>query len=162
MAKKSSPTKGRNGSAGGPRNGVPSPASGAEPSQRSRSNGAPSSSQRTNGGGGQPAAKVVETITPFTASKISTSYAASRPQSSSKPLTPGTPKSADFIFGKLNYQVMIGGILVIALGFYLMSGTTDIMSPTKIVLAPIVVLLGFAIEFVAIFINPRKTHLAKK
>jgi len=155
MAKKLSSNKGRNGSASGVRNGTLNPAPAAEPDQRSQKNGA--ASQRTSSGGGQSGAKVVETITPFTASKISTSFAASRPQSTSKPLTPGTPKPADFIFGKLNYQVMVGGILVIALGFYLMSGTTDIMSATKIVLAPIVVLLGFAIEFVAIFINPRKT-----
>jgi hypothetical protein len=60
-----------------------------------------------------------------------------------------------FVFDKTNYIIMIVGILVIALGFTLMYGTEDIMSTTKITVAPIVVLLGFAIEFVAILRKPK-------
>ncbi len=64
---------------------------------------------------------------------------------------------AAFIFGKKNYQFMLMGIAFIVIGFYLMSGTTDIMSTTKIVVAPIIVLTGFAIEFYAILTKPAKT-----
>lgn len=66
-----------------------------------------------------------------------------------------TAKAA-FVFGKKNYQFMGLGIAFIIMGFYLMSGTTDIMSTTKIVIAPIVVLAGFAIEFYAILAKPEK------
>jgi hypothetical protein len=46
---------------------------------------------------------------------------------------------------------MIIGVLVIALGFALMYGKTDIYDFRKITLAPIVVLVGFGIQFYAIF-----------
>jgi len=55
------------------------------------------------------------------------------------------------LFNKANYKWLIISIAVVALGFILMSGTTDIYSNTKIVLAPIVVLAGFGLGFYAIF-----------
>jgi hypothetical protein len=77
-----------------------------------------------------------------------------------KQTTPKTSaKSADkipvkLIFDKSNYRWFIISIAVVAFGFILMSGTTDIYSNTKIVLAPIVVLTGFAIGFFAILKKP--------
>ena len=59
-----------------------------------------------------------------------------------------------FVFDKGNYRLFIIAIAVVILGFILMSGTTDIYSNTKIVLAPIVVLTGFAIGFFAILKKP--------
>jgi len=59
-----------------------------------------------------------------------------------------------FVFGKSNYRMLIIAIAVVILGFILMSGTTDIYSNTKIVLAPVVVLAGFALGFVAILKKP--------
>ena len=59
-----------------------------------------------------------------------------------------------FIFDKSNYRWLIISIAVVAFGFILMSGTTDIYSNTKIVLAPIVVLTGFGIGFFAILKKP--------
>ena len=56
-----------------------------------------------------------------------------------------------FIFDKSNYTWFIISIAVVAFGFFLMSGTTDIYSTTKIVIAPMVVLGGFALGFFAIF-----------
>jgi hypothetical protein len=60
-------------------------------------------------------------------------------------------KPISFIFGKENYRLLIISIAVVAFGFILMSGTTDIYSTTKIVIAPMVVLSGFALGFFAIF-----------
>ena len=57
-------------------------------------------------------------------------------------------------FDKGNYTWLIIAIAVVAFGFILMSGTTDIYSTTKIVIAPIVVLGGFGIGFYAIFKKP--------
>lgn len=66
--------------------------------------------------------------------------------------TKATPANerASFVFGKENYRLMIIGLIVIVIGFALMSGTEDIMSTTKITIAPILVLAGFGIEFYAI------------
>ena len=55
-----------------------------------------------------------------------------------------------FVFGKENYRLLLISIAVVALGFILMIGETNIYDFRKIVLAPIVVLIGFAIGFFAI------------
>lgn len=62
-----------------------------------------------------------------------------------------TKTTKPLLFGKRNYQLMLLGIAVITLGFVLMAGKTDIISPTKIIAGPLVVLTGFGIEFWAIF-----------
>ena len=59
-----------------------------------------------------------------------------------------------FIFDKGNYRLLIISIAIVAFGFILMAGTTDIYSTTKIVIAPLVVLAGFAVGFFAIFKKP--------
>jgi len=66
--------------------------------------------------------------------------------------TSTTPMS--LVFDKGNYRLLIIAIAVVILGFILMSGTTDIYSSTKIVIAPVVVLGGFALGFFAIFKKP--------
>ena len=65
-----------------------------------------------------------------------------------------TPKQIDFVFGRMNYILMLISIAIVVLGFILMSGDKDIYSFTKIVLAPIVVLAGFALGFFAILKKP--------
>lgn len=88
-------------------------------------------------------------------------------QKQSKPVTPvkhsssarTTTKASDakpvgFVFDKGNYKLFIISIAIVAFGFLLMSGTTDIYSTTKIVIAPLVVLGGFAVGFFAIFKKP--------
>ena len=64
------------------------------------------------------------------------------------------PKSG-FVFEKINYQLFIASIIVVIIGFILMAGTEDIYSFTKITLAPLVVVLGFALGFVAILYKPK-------
>jgi uncharacterized membrane protein len=70
-----------------------------------------------------------------------------------------------FMFTKTNYQIMIGGLLLIAIGFILMSGGRsedphvfnyeEIYSFRRITLAPILVILGFLTEIVAIMWLPK-------
>ena len=60
-----------------------------------------------------------------------------------------------FVFSKINYQLFIASLIIVIIGFALMSGENDIYSFTKITLAPIVVVLGFAIGFVAILYRPQ-------
>lgn len=71
-------------------------------------------------------------------------------QKTSAAKTPANAGPVKFIFDKSNYTWFIISIAVVAFGFVLMSGTTDIYSTTKIVIAPIVVLAGFGIGFYAI------------
>jgi cell division protein FtsL len=69
--------------------------------------------------------------------------------------TPEASKPVQFIFDKSNYTILAVAILVVIVGFVLMSGTTDIYSTTKIVVAPIVVLAGFGLGFYAILKKPQ-------
>lgn len=62
--------------------------------------------------------------------------------------TENTP--VNFVFGKSNYRLLLISIAVVVLGFILMIGESDIYDFRKIVLAPIVVLVGFVIGFFAI------------
>ncbi len=56
----------------------------------------------------------------------------------------------DYVFGKENYMLMVAGIVIIFIGFVLMSGSEDIFDFRKLTLAPIVVLVGFVVEIIAI------------
>jgi len=65
----------------------------------------------------------------------------------------------DFAFGKENYVIMLTGIAVIIIGFMLMAGggsddlnkfSSEIFSTRRMTIAPIVVLIGLAIEIYAI------------
>ena len=71
----------------------------------------------------------------------------------------------DFLFGKINYIILLIGIGVIALGFILMSGggsddpnvySDAIFDFRRIRLAPTTVLIGFGITVYAILKNPKK------
>ena len=69
------------------------------------------------------------------------------------------------MFTKDNYLWMGAGILVMAIGFVLMSGgkspdpnqflRDEVYSFRRITLAPILILIGFAIEIYAIFKKPK-------
>ena len=61
---------------------------------------------------------------------------------------PGSPDG--LLFNRKNYRLMLIGLAVTILGFVLMYGKTDIYDFRKTVLAPVVVLAGFAIQFFAI------------
>lgn len=76
----------------------------------------------------------------------------------------GKPQ-AEFIFHKRNYLFMFIGLVLIALGFILMSGggsddpnvfNPDIYNFRRIRLAPTLVLIGLGIEVYAILLNPHK------
>ncbi len=77
-----------------------------------------------------------------------------------------TPKAAEpkrsnyksgFVFGRLNYMLMIAGLVVLIIGFALMyGGKEDIYSFRRITLAPIVVVAGFIIEVFAALVNSKE------
>ena len=70
----------------------------------------------------------------------------------------------DFAFGKENYMLLIAGSVLIVIGFFLMAGggsddptvfSEEIFSTRRITVAPIVILLGFAVEIYAIMKKPK-------
>lgn len=67
-----------------------------------------------------------------------------------------TKPAENMVFGKRNYQLLVASIAVVIVGFLLMMGKEDIYSFTKITLAPLIVVLGFALGVVAILIKPEK------
>ncbi len=89
---------------------------------------------------------------------------APRPAASSK--ASAKPEQT-FLFDKENYMWMIGGIVLILIGFFMMSGGKspnpnefhydEIYSFRRITLAPIIVMLGFGIEAYAIMKKPKET-----
>lgn len=68
------------------------------------------------------------------------------------------------LFDKINYILMAVGLVLIAVGFMLMAGGADVdpnvfdpnevYSSRRITVAPIVVLLGFIVEIVAVLKKP--------
>ena len=92
-----------------------------------------------------------------------------------RPLATSAPKRATalpqkeqvFLFDKENYIWMIGGFALILIGFMLMAGGKsanphqfnydEIYSFRRITVAPIVILLGFAVEVYAIMKTPKET-----
>lgn len=73
----------------------------------------------------------------------------------------------EFLFDKVNYKFLLIGIVVIAVGFILMSGggsddpkvwNEDIFSFRRIRLAPTVVLIGFAITVYSIFKKTKESN----
>lgn len=71
----------------------------------------------------------------------------------------------EFLFEKVNYKILLIGLGVIALGFFLMSGggsddpkvfNEAVFSFRRIRLAPTVVLIGFGITIYSIFKTTKK------
>ncbi len=69
------------------------------------------------------------------------------------------------LYGKKNYVLMAVSVLLIIIGFMLMSGggsvdgvtyNPDIFSPRRVVAAPIVCVTGFVLMIYAILVNPKK------
>jgi hypothetical protein len=79
--------------------------------------------------------------------------------------TNATP-AGKIVFGRENYYLMIAGLVIIVVGFILMSGgkytdpnvfpADDIYSTRRITIAPIVVIIGFAVEIYAVFHRSKK------
>lgn len=75
------------------------------------------------------------------------------------------PATTPSLFGKENYTLMLAGLIVLALGFFLMAGgkspdptkfnDAEIYSTTRITIAPLLIVIGFIIEIVAIMKKPK-------
>lgn len=77
---------------------------------------------------------------------------------------PASRKQESFVFSKLNYQLLIAGLVIIFIGFLLMAGggsdnpaifDKGTFSFRRITFGPVVVLIGFVMEGVAIMFRPK-------
>ena len=77
---------------------------------------------------------------------------------------PVPKKQEIFVFSKLNYQLLIAGLAVIFIGFLLMAGGGSddpakfdpaMFSFRRVTFGPIIVLIGFVMEGVAIMYRPK-------
>lgn len=66
-------------------------------------------------------------------------------------------------FSKANYVIMIVGIIILALGFIIMTMDKEPygFGFLGLTLGPIIVMLGFIIQFVAIFYKPKSNSEAE-
>lgn len=79
-----------------------------------------------------------------------------------------TQKETPAMFTKDNYIWMLIGILIIALGMFLMAGgkssdpnvfnKDEVYSTTRITIAPILIILGLVVEIYAIFKKPKQAN----
>lgn len=65
-----------------------------------------------------------------------------------------TEQPVQLLYNKSNYTLLLASVVIVAIGFVLMTGTTDIYSTTKIVIAPIFVLAGFGLGFYSLLKKP--------
>ena len=77
---------------------------------------------------------------------------------------PAPKKKDSFVFSRLNYQLLIAGLVVIFIGFLLMAGggsddptkfDPGMFSFRRVTFGPIIVLIGFIIDGVAIMYRPK-------
>ena len=78
--------------------------------------------------------------------------------------TKGNSDKQTFLFDKGNYIWMLGGVVIILIGLFLMAGGKNpdpnkfdydvIYSTARVTIAPILILIGFAVEIYAIMKKP--------
>lgn len=67
-------------------------------------------------------------------------------------------ENTKFAFSKINYLIMIGGLVVLFIGFFIMTIDKETFGFGfyGLTLGPVIVMLGFLIQFVAIFYKSKK------
>jgi Protein of unknown function (DUF3098) len=75
------------------------------------------------------------------------------------------PQQQNVLFGKENFIWMLGGLIIMALGFFLMSGgkssdpnvfnDKEVYSPIRITVAPLLIIGGLVVEIFAIMRKPK-------
>ena len=71
----------------------------------------------------------------------------------------------DFVFGPMNYILLAAGIILLGLGYILLSGggsdDSDVFNPAmfdtrRLVVAPLIIVAGLVVEICAIMFRPKK------
>ncbi|MFT4737985.1 MAG: putative membrane protein [Cyclobacteriaceae bacterium] len=71
--------------------------------------------------------------------------------------------TSGFAFGKINYIIMLVGLVTLVVGFIIMSADSEPygFGFLGLTLGPIVVFLGFMVQFVAILYKPKTSDNKK-
>ncbi|NOX85962.1 MAG: DUF3098 domain-containing protein [Chlorobi bacterium] len=81
-----------------------------------------------------------------------------------KPKSKGGNEGPQFVFSRQNYIMIIAGLLILALGFLLLIGggsdnpnvfNYSLFNFQRLTLAPILILVGYVIEILAILKRPK-------
>ena len=79
--------------------------------------------------------------------------------------TEGDKKEFTFVFSKINYIIMIVGLVLLALGYLFLCGggsddpnvfNADMFNARRLFVSPILIILGFVAEIVAIMYKGKK------
>ena len=73
-------------------------------------------------------------------------------------------KKLQFAFGRTNYILMAAGLIILALGYILLSGGSDdptvfndaMFDARRLYVAPILIVVGFIVEIIAILFKSKK------
>lgn len=69
------------------------------------------------------------------------------------------------VLGKINYILMAVGFAILIIGYVLLSGgkspdpkvfSTELFTTTRVTIAPVLIILGFTVEIIALIIKPKK------
>ncbi|MEO7960726.1 MAG: DUF3098 domain-containing protein [Ginsengibacter sp.] len=93
------------------------------------------------------------------------SQSANKVTSQEKVISPKHSSTDSILFTRENYKWMVIGLVVMAIGFFLLSGgkssdptvfkDSEIYSPMRITVAPILIVAGLVIEIFAIMKKPK-------
>lgn len=73
--------------------------------------------------------------------------------------------SNGIVLGKINYILLAVGFAILIIGYVLLSGgkapnpkvfSTELFTTTRVTIAPILIILGFTIDIIALIIKPKK------
>jgi hypothetical protein len=88
-----------------------------------------------------------------------------KPTTTAKKTTIQNSPAGNVLFTKENYKWMVIGLVIMALGFFLMAGgkssnlnvfsDKDVYSPMRITVAPILIVAGLLVEIFAIMKRPK-------
>lgn len=73
------------------------------------------------------------------------------------------PDKPNFAFTKTNYRIMIIGLVVLILGFFIMTQDSETygFGFLGLTLGPVIVMIGFLIQFVAIMYKSKSSDTEK-
>jgi len=73
--------------------------------------------------------------------------------------------SNDAVLGKTNYILLAVGFVILIIGYILLTGgkapnpkvfSTELFTTTRVTISPILIIIGFAIEIIALVVKPKK------
>lgn len=113
----------------------------------------------------QPEKKVTTATTKITPASTKVAPASTKVTTATAKAAVQNSPAGNVLFTKENYKWMVIGLVIMALGFFLMAGgkssnvnvfnDKDVYSPMRITVAPILIIAGLLVEIFAIMKKPK-------